>query len=513
MREIKQIQSHLIISGTLFDPFAAGKIIAFCAISHRGDLDYAHLLFNSLPRPTTFIWNTMIRAFAETNQPSRALSLYKQMIDKGPLPNNYTFSFVLRACIDLSSLLDGQKLHSQIVRLGWEPYDFVLNGLVHLYANCNCISSARKLFDESLSSRDVVTWTAMINGYAKAGQIHAARSLFDQMPERNVVSWSAMITNYAQVGMFKEALELFNEMQLAGLRPNHAGIVGALSACAFLGALDQGRWIHVYVDRNGMELDKVLGTALIDMYAKCGCIETARQVFGQMTERDVFSWTSMISGLANHGHSASAIELFIRMQNEGVKPNEVTFICVLSACSRMGLVDDGQRFFDSMSEVYGIEPGVEHYGCLVDLLGRAGMLEEAKRVVNEMPMLPDSYVLGALLNASRVHGEVELGEKTVKSFMDRRIDHGGVHVLLSNMYASANRWEDVAKIRKGMEEKKVKKVPGCSLIDVDGMVIEFVAGDSSHFQTEEMILLLLGINMQLKCFGLDIDTGEFGASL
>ena len=166
----------------------------------------------------------------------------------------------------------------------------------------------------------------MINGYAKAGQIHAARSLFDQMPERNVVSWSAMITNYAQVGMFKEALELFNEMQLAGLRPNHAGIVGALSACAFLGALDQGRWIHVYVDRNGMELDKVLGTALIDMYAKCGCIETARQVFGQMTERDVFSWTSMISGLANHGHSASAIELFIRMQNEGVKPNEVTFI-------------------------------------------------------------------------------------------------------------------------------------------------------------------------------------------
>ncbi|XP_058090393.1 pentatricopeptide repeat-containing protein At5g66520-like [Magnolia sinica] len=512
MTQIKQIQAHLVVSGTLSDPFAAGKIIAFCAISDRGDLDYAHLIFRHLPHPSTFIWNTMIRAFAEKNQPIRALSVYKQMLESGHLPNNYTFSFNLRACIDLSAYLDGQKFHSQIIRLGWESYDFVLNGLIQMYVNCNFISSARRLFDNSLN-RDVVSWTAMLNGYAKLGQVGTARQLFDQMPERNAVSWSAMITSYAQVGMFKEALELFNEMQLAGCQPNHAGIVGVLSACAFLGALDQGRWIHAYVDRNRVELDRVLGTALIDMYAKCGCIKTAWQVFDEMPARDVFAWTSMISGLANHGHSKSAIELFVKMQNEGIKPNEVTLICVLSACSRMGLVEDGRRFFESMNKVYEIKPGVEHYGCLVDLYGRAGMLKEAKRLVCEMPMEPDSYVLGALLNACRVHGEVDLGEKTVENLVDLRLDHGGVHVLLSNMYASAKRWEDVAKVRKGMEEKKVKKVPGCSLIEVDGVVIEFVAGDMSHFLMENMMLLLLGMDKQLKSIGCDLDTFEFSVTL
>ncbi|KAJ4960122.1 hypothetical protein NE237_020032 [Protea cynaroides] len=504
MRNIKQIQSQLIVSGTLFDPFAAGKLIAFCAISKRGDVSHAYLLFHHLPHPTTFIWNTMIRAFAEKKQPIKAISLYKQMLEKSILPNNYTFSFLLKASVDLSDVLFGLQLHEQIIKLGWESYDFVQNGLIHLYATCNCVALARKLFDMSLNL-DVISWTAMINGYAKSGELEIARRLFNEMPERNAVSWSALITGYAQVGMFREALELFNEMQLAGFQPNHAGIVGALLACAFLGALDQGRWIHAYVNRSGMEFDTVLGTALIDMYAKCGCIDTALQVFNEMPERDVFAFTSMISGLANHGQSAIAIKFFGKMQKEGIKPNEITFICVLSACSRMGLVEEGMRFFESMSATYGIDPGVEHYGCLVDLLGRAGLLEEAKKLVRAMPMEPDSYVLGALLNACRMHGDFEVGKEMVESLSRRSLDHGGVHVLLSNMYASANQWEDVAKVRKGMEEKKVRKVPGCSLIEVDGVIREFVVGDWSHFLNEEAIFLLLGIDKQLKSLGLDDD--------
>ncbi|KAF9603278.1 hypothetical protein IFM89_034611 [Coptis chinensis] len=290
----------------------------------------------------------------------------------------------------------------------------------------------------------------MVNGYVKDAQIEAAKILFDEMPERNAVSWSAMITGYVQVGMFKEALEHFNEMQLAGLRPNHAGIVGALSACGFLGALDQGRWIHAYVDRYRFEFDRVLGTALIDMYAKCGCIETTWHVFNEMLKRDVFAFTSMIYELANHGQSASSIKLFFRMQEEGVKPNEVT--------------------------VYGIEAGVQHYGCLVDLFGRAGKLEEAKRVVREMPMEPDSYVLGALLNACIMHGDVELGKETADGLMQRSLDHCGVHVLLSNIS-----------------------------IEVDGVVCEFVAGDRSHFLMEDITSLLVVIKTQLKAVGLDDD--------
>ncbi|KAJ7964378.1 Pentatricopeptide repeat-containing protein [Quillaja saponaria] len=502
MTHIKQIQSHLTVSGNIVDPYAAGKIITFCAIRDRGDLSHGFELFRSLPYRTTFIWNNLIRALVERDEPRKALSLYTGMLESGFLPNNYTFSFLLRACADLSAISLGFMLHAQIVSLGWESYDFVQNGLIHLYATCNLMDPARRLFDMSMN-RDIITWTAFINGYVKSGQVLVARELFDQMPEKNSVSWSAMITGYAQGGLFKEALELFNDMQISGFRPNHAGIVGALTACAFLGALDQGRWIHAYVGRNKIELDRILGTALIDMYAKCGCIETAFSIFNKMPNRDVYAFTSLISGLANHNQSASAIELFERMQIEGVVPNEVTYICVLNACSRMGLVGRGMEIFESMRKNQGIEPMVQHYGCLVDLLGRAGMLEEAKKVVREMPMEPDSYVLGALLNACGVHGDVDLGRETVKCLVEQSLDHGGIHTFLSNMFASSNQWDDVAKVRTGMQDNKVRKMPGCSLIEVNGVVSEFVAGDRSHVLMEEIILLLLEIDKQLKSIWFD----------
>lgn len=514
MMHLKQTQSQLTVSGNILDPFVASKVITFCAISGNGDLYHAYQLFRCLTCPNTYIWNTMIRAFAENSEPTTALSFYTKMLQNGFLPNNYTFSFVLRACSDLSALSFGFTLHAQVIKLGWESYDFVQNGLVHLYATCNDMDPARNLFDLSMN-RDVITWTALINGYAKLGQVVIARELFDQMPEKNSVSWSAMITGYAQVGLFKEALELFNDMMASGYRPNHAGIVSALTACAFLGALDQGRWIHAYVDRNRMELDRILGTALIDMYAKCGCIETACSVFDKMPTRDVFAFTSLISGLANHDQSARAIELFEKMQHEGVPPNEVTFICVLSACSRMGLVDRGLRIFESMSKTHRIHPGVQHYGCLVDLLGRAGLLEAAKKVVSEMPMEPDSYVLGALLNACGMHGDVILGEETIKYLIEQSLDHGGTHTLLSNMFASAEQWKDVARVRMTMQEKKVRKVPGCSLIEVNGIVCEFVAGDSSHDLMEEITLSLIKIDKHLKslCLGDDSDQNLTGQVL
>ena len=501
LRHIKQIQSHLTVSGTLFDPYAAAKIIAFCSTFDASDVSHAYRLFRYLPYRTTYIWNTMIRAFAERNEAIRVMSLYQNMRENGFLPNNYTFSFLLRSCTELSALSLGLMIHGQAIILGWESYDFVQNGLIHLYATCFCMDPARKLFDMSVN-RDVITWTSLINGYAKSGQVLVARELFDQMPEKNTVSWSAMINGNCQVGFFREALEVFSDMQASGFAPNHAGIVGALTACAFLGALDQGKWIHAYVNRSNMKLDRVLGTALIDMYAKSGCIETACSVFDEISERDVFAFTSLISGLANHGLSASAIELFRRMQKEGVLPNEVTFIGVLSACSRMGLVDEGLKLFESMHIIYGIEPRVQHYGCLVDLLGRVGMIEEAKKVVRTMPMEPDSYVLGALLNACRVHGDVELGQEMVERLAEQGLDHSGVHVLLSNMYASADQWDYVKKIRETMERKKVTKVPGCSLIEVDGSVNEFVAGERSHLHMQEIISSLLAIDKHLKsiCF-------------
>lgn len=343
----------------------------------------------------------------------------------------------------------------------------------------------------------------MLTGYAKQGKLADARELFDRMPERNVVSWSTLISMYAQFGRFKEALDAFNEMQVYGIQPNQAAVVGALSACGSLGALDQGMWIHAFARRNTMELNRILGTALIDMYAKCGRIESAMEVFELMPERDVFAFTAMISGLSNNGCIEEALGLFSRMEEERMRPNEVTFICTLSACARIGFVDRGRTIFESMDGVYDIKPGVEHYGCLVDLLGRAGLVEEAKKVVREMPMEPDSYVLGALLNACGMHGVTEVGRETIEGLKKLSLDHGGVHVLMSNMYASVDQWEDVAKVRRAMEARQVMKVPGCSMVEVDGVAYEFVAGDRSHKQMKEIILAIRGIDKQLRSFSND----------
>ncbi|XP_031393651.1 pentatricopeptide repeat-containing protein At5g66520-like isoform X2 [Punica granatum] len=450
----------------------------------------------------------MIRSLVDRTEHSATLSLYKRMVSEAHLlPNNYTFSFLLTACAELTDLCSACTLHCQAIKLGWESYDFVQNGLIHAYAICDALESAHTLFDAS-KERDVITWTALINGYIKSGQVDSARELFDEMPQRNPVSWSAMINGYVHVGLFREALELFNSMQaISGLRPNHSGIVGALNACALLGSLDHGMRIHAYVDRLQIPLDRMLGSALIDMYAKCGCVEMARDVFEGMprAERDVFAFTSLISALANHGKSEAAIVLFEQMQREGVVPNEITFICVLNACSRMGLVDRGVSIFRSMREEYRIQPQVQHYGCLVDLLGRAGLLQEAKKVVEEMPMEPDSYVLGALLNACRVHGEIELGRQMVEGLTHRRLDHGGVHVLLSNMYASASQWNCVAQVRQGMEENGVRKVPGCSSIEVNGTVYEFVVGDKSYVFMDKIESLLFRIDTHLKAVDLEED--------
>ena len=503
--QLKQIQSHLTVTATLKDPYAAAKIISLHAHSNaRSSLFYAERLFLCLQNKSTFIWNTMMQAFVEKNEAVRAFSLYKHMLESNYLPNNFTFSFVIRACIDVFNLQMGLCFHGQVVKFGWESYDFVQNGLIHLYANCGFMDLARNMFDMSIK-RDVVTWTCLISGYLNSGQVLIARELFDRMPEKNPVSWGALIAGYVRIGFFNEALEVFYDMQVSGFRLNRASIVGALTACAFLGALDQGRWIHAYVKRHHMSLDRMLGTALIDMYAKCGCIEMACSVFDEMDDRDVYAFTCLISGLANHDKSEAAIDLFNRMQDEGVVPNEVTFVCVLNACSRMGMVDEGLRIFESMSNRYVIEPQIQHYGCLVDLLGRAGKIEEAKQVVREMPLQPDSYTLGALLDACRVHGDVQLGEEMVDSLVQRCLDHGGVHVLLSNMYASADKWEDVSKIRKKMEDKNIRKLPGCSSIEVNGTVCEFVTGDRSYALEEDIMFLLFGIDKQLKSLFLDDD--------
>ncbi|CAD6248863.1 unnamed protein product [Miscanthus lutarioriparius] len=474
---------------------------------------FSHLLADR------FLPNQLLRSLLPAH-PLGALRLFPRLRRILPdfRPNNYTFSFLLKAAADSSAPASLRpdspfgahaivpSLHALAVVLAWDAHAYVANGLIHAYATHGVLPSARRLFGDAVASRaaDVCSWTSLLTACAKAGQVDEARALFDGMPRRNDVAWSAMLSAYVAAGSFADAVRLFEDMLRSGVRPNRAAVVGVLAACGALGALDQGRWVHaLLVGAHGdgpAAMDGVVATALVDMYAKCGSLDTAKQVFAAAPrgQRDVFTYTAMISGLSDHGRCGEAIELFGQMQAEGVRPNEVTFICVLTACGRAGLVDRAKEVFRSMAAVHGMEPGVEHYGSLVDVLGRAGLLAEAMEAVRSMPMRPDSYVLGALLNACAAHGDVEAGEQVVRWLAELGLDHSGVHVQLSNMYAGWSKWEEVLKVRRNMEDRKVAKVPGCSMLEVDGVACEFVAGDRSHPRTREVMSAIRDLHGQLR---------------
>lgn len=401
-------------------------------------------------------------------------------------PDKYTLTFVITACSHLTSPKLGRGVHGQVVRNGSESDVFVGNSMVTMYSVFGRMDDALKVFDE-MPVRDVVTWTSLVSGYAACGELGAAHKFFDEMPVRNDVSWAVIIAGYVGCGRYSDALRHFHDMlQDDKMKPNEAVLVCVLSACAHLGALDQGKWIHIYVDKSGVPKSSNISNALINMYAKCGKIECAKQVFDNISKRDVFTWTSMISGLAMHGRGSDALLVFSQMLAAGVRPDNITLLGVLNGCSHSGLVDEGFFIFHNMSRLWGLSPEIEHYGCLIDLLGRAGCLEEAYEVVRSMPMEPDIVLWRALLSACRIHGYVDLGEQIIDhiSQLDPS-SHGGGYTLLSNLYASIGRWDKVAKVRKVMNSR-VESNPGCSWIEVNGIVHEFVAADRLHPQIEEI---------------------------
>ncbi|CAA7389639.1 unnamed protein product [Spirodela intermedia] len=367
---------------------------------------------------------------------------------------------------------------------------------------CGDVDGARRVFD-SMGNKSLISWSAMIAGYARAGYVGAARELFDAMPERNVASWNVMISAYAQNEKFMESIELFRRMQQAagGTTPNEVTLVSVLSACAHLGALALGRWIGSFVERKKMVLTLFLGNALADMYAKCGCIADARAVFDRMPEKDVVSWTVLISGLATNGHPRKALASFREMLRRGVRPNDVTVMGVLSACTHAGLVDTGMRFFEMMTAEFQILPKVEHYGCVVDLLSRAGRLDEAEALVGVMRVPANVVVWGALLGGCRIHGDAARGERVVRRILELDPEHAGGYVYLAHVYSAAGRPEDSAACRQSMRRRRVAKTPGCSWIEVGNAVHEFFMGDTSHPQTERIYAMIRELARKMRMAG------------
>lgn len=373
----------------------------------------------------------------------------------------------------------GIQAHGQIIKHGFETNVYTQNSLLHMYSTCGDIKAANAIF-QSMSGLNVVSWTCMIAGFNNVGDVQRARKLFDTMPEKNLVTWSTMISGYAKNNDFDKAVELFQVLQDEGVKANETVMVSVISSCAHLGAIELGEKAHEYIVRNNLSLNVILGTALVDMYARCGSIEKAIWVFQELPERDVLSWTALIAGLAMHGYAERALWFFSEMVKSGLNPRDITFTAVLSACSHGGLVGKGLELFESMKKDYDIEPRLEHYGCVVDLLGRAGKLAEAEKFVLEMPVKPNAPIWGALLGACRIHKNADIAERVGNILIPLLPEHSGYYVLLSNIYARTSRWENVASMRQMMKEKGVKKPPGYSLIEVDGKVHNFTMGDKSH---------------------------------
>ncbi|KAJ4711265.1 Pentatricopeptide repeat-containing protein [Melia azedarach] len=502
LKRLKQIHAQLLINGTLNDPHLLGQFVATIAFNNPTNLSYSSLVLDQCDNPTLFTLNSLIRVYSKSSTPHKSFHFYKRIAESGNKvsPDNYTFNFLVRACAQILSRETGLLVHGSVIKHGFDNDPHVQSGLIFMYAEFGCLGYCHKVFEE-IPEPDVVCQTAIISACAKCGDVVLARKMFDEMPERDPIAWNAMLAGYAQCGESREALNLFHLMQIEGVKLNEVSMVSVLSACTHLGALDQGRWAHVYIERNRLKMTVTLGTALIDMYAKCGNMNKAMEVFWAVKERNVYTWTSVIGGLAMNGAGDKSLELFSLMKKDGVCPNEVTFVSLLRGCSVVGLVEEGREHFDSMKTEYGIEPQLEHYGCLVDLYGRAGCLDEALNVINNMPMKPHAGAWGALLNACRMYKNMEMGELASRKIVELEAKNHGAYVLLSNIYADSYNWDRVSNVRQIMKAKGVKKLPGCSVIEVDGEVHEFFVGDKSQPRYDEIEIMLGEISRRLKLAG------------
>ncbi|KAL2248604.1 UNVERIFIED_CONTAM: Pentatricopeptide repeat-containing protein [Sesamum indicum] len=514
IRELNQIHSHVVVSPYLSPndrSFLISRLFFYlCTVSESPvSLHHAKKIFNLIPNPSLFVYNAMIRANATKIKDPRScqsLFLYKEMLGSGLVPDCITFPFMLKECSKRVDWFTGRSIHVHALKFGYEDDVYVQNALISLYSECGILEDARRVFD-GMSNRDVVSWNTMIVGCLRGGELDEALALFREMKERrNIITWNSVITGLVQGGRAKEALDIFHEMQIAAdtedtVCPDKITVASALSACAALGAIDQGKWVHSYLERSGMECDMVIRTALVDMYGKCGCVDRAYEVFKGMPNKDVLAWTAMISVLALHGYGNEAFELFKEMEAVGVRPNAVTFVGLLSACAHSGLVEKGRRCFDMMRHVHCIEPQVQHYACMIDILGRAGLFIEAEELIRTMPMKPDVFVWGALLGACQLHGNIKLGENIARYLIDLEPDNHAFYIILCDLYAKSGRFDDQKRVRSLMKDQDIRKsVPGSSMIEVDGIVYEFSVKGSPEMLMEALqsVLMLLSNEMKIE---------------
>ncbi|KAG8388682.1 hypothetical protein BUALT_Bualt02G0150700 [Buddleja alternifolia] len=533
LRTLQQFHARATKTGLDSDPLVAGKLILHCAVHLSGALEYAGRLLHHTPNPDPFMYNTLIRGFSDTDSPQNSISTFTLMLKNLDSPiDSFSLAFTLKSSANMRCLRTGIQLHCQALRRGLNTHLFVGTTLISMYAECGCVEFANKVFDE-IPDRNVVTWNALVTaffrcgdvkgaervfnlmpaknwtsynlmlaGYTKLGEFELARRVFEEMPMRDEVSWSTMIGGFADHGCFDEAFGYFRELQRLGMRPNEVSLTGVLSACAQAGALEFAKILHGFIEKVGLVWITPVNNALTDTYSKCGSVDMAHLVFQRMPgEKSIVSWTSMIVGLAIQGYGEESISLFHEMEESGINPDGIAFVAILYACSHAGLVEKGCGIFDKMTKIYGIKPEIEHYGCMVDLYGRAGQLMKAYEFVTKMPIPPNDVIWRTLLGACSFHGNVKLAEKVKKKLSELDHNNSGDHVLLSNIYATAGKWKDVATVRKSMAELKMTKNPGWSMIEVDKAMYTFIAGAKQDDVTNEAYEKLKEIMLKIRVEG------------
>ncbi|KAJ4981463.1 hypothetical protein NE237_032300 [Protea cynaroides] len=464
LKQCKEIQGYIIRHDVCLDVFLKSALIDIYFKCR--DVEMARKIFGHTDNVDVVILTAMISGYVLNGVNDDALDIFRWLLGKQMQPNAVTLASVLPACAGLATLKLGKELHCYILRNGHEGKCYVGSALTDMYAKC--------------------------------GRLDIAYQVFHSISGKDAISWNSMITSCSQNGKPEEAISLFRQMGLEGTKYDCVTISAALSACSNLPALHHGKEIHGFMMKGSLRSDLFAESALIDMYSKCGDLIIARHVFDSMQVKNEVSWNSIIAAYGTHGHFKDSLDLFHKMLDEGIQADHITFLAIMSACGHAGQVDEGFRYFRYMSERYGIMARMEHYACMVDMFGRAGRLEEAYSIINNMPFNPDAGIWGALLGACRIHGNVELAEEASKHLFELDPQNSGYYILLSNVHADAGQWESVLKVRSLMKERGVQKLPGCSWIEVNSMTHMFVAADRSHPQATEIYILLKMLLLELS---------------
>ncbi|KAJ8447928.1 hypothetical protein Cgig2_012063 [Carnegiea gigantea] len=558
----------LITTGLFSQGSSTTQLIA--SYANLGDIKAARQVFDKLPQRGTDIWNAMLVAYSRVGLPFEVVGLYRKMVSEGVRPDSSSFSVAIKACTSLSDFQMGAEIWHLAVDYGYKYDVFVGSSVLNMLAKGGKMEEAKTVFD-GLGRKDLVCWTVMITGFAKSGQgmeavgiygqmreegfegdgvvmlgliqactdlghvkmglsIHGhmirrnlpmdvfactslvdmyakngqldlAHRVFSSMPQKNVVSWSALISGYAQNGFAGEALDLLIEMQTHGYKLDLASLVGAILACSHVGYLRKGKSIHAYI-LHRQEFECVSATAMIDMYSKCGALLSARVLFDQVSSKDVILWNAMIAGYGIHGHGKAALSVFLDMIKASSKPDDATFASLLSALGHSGLVEEGQYWYNEMINRFNIIPREKHYACIVDLLARAGRVEEAFKLVKSMKEPePGISTWVALLSGCHNHRKFSIGEVAAKKVLQLEPDDSGIYSLAANFFAAAQKWGEVAKVRKTMRKMGTKKVPGYSMVEVKGKLHAFLMEDKSHYQHEQMVLLIDKLDHEMRAMG------------